>query len=92
MPEGEPVVPLPEAGIAAVGVGSGVGVGVGAGVGVGVGAGVGVEIASHVQISCQLFRNMGPLYNKEKVQESYRSSYDHLKNYQGMKINLAILF
>ena len=58
----------------------------------GVGAGLGVEIASHVQISCQLFRNMGPLYNKEKVQESYRSSYDHLKNYQGMKINLAILF
>ena len=58
----------------------------------GVGAGLGVEIASHVQISCQLFRNMGPLYNKEKVQESYRSSYDHLKNYQGIKINLAILF
>ena len=34
VPVGEPVVPLPEAGIAAVGVGSGVGVGVGAGVGV----------------------------------------------------------
>ena len=58
----------------------------------GVGAGIGVEIASHVQISWQLFRNMGPLYNKEKIPANYQISYDNLKNYQGMKINLAILF
>ena len=58
----------------------------------GVGAGFGVEIANHVQISWQLFRNTGSLYSKEEIQEGYRSSYDRLKNYQGMKINLAILF
>ena len=57
----------------------------------GVGAGIGVEIASHVQISWQLFRNMGPLYKTEKLGE-IKYPYDHLKNYQGMKINLAILF
>jgi len=57
----------------------------------GVGAGFGVEIASHVQISWQLFRNFGALYNTSKLGES-KYPYDHLKNYQGMKINLAILF
>ena len=57
----------------------------------GVGAGIGVEVASHVQLSCQLFRNMGPLYNKDKVAE-FGSPYTHLKSYQGMKLSLAILF
>ena len=57
----------------------------------GVGAGFGVEIASHVQISWQLFRNFGALYNTSKLGE-IKYPYDHLKNYQGMKINLAILF
>ena len=57
----------------------------------GVGAGFGVEIASHVQISWQLFRNFGKLYNVEKLGD-VKYPYDHLKNYQGMKINLAILF
>ncbi|MBO6029076.1 MAG: PorT family protein [Bacteroidales bacterium] len=57
----------------------------------GVGAGIGVEIANHVQISCQLFRNMGPLYKTDQLGEN-KYPYDHLKNYQGMKINLAILF
>ena len=55
------------------------------------GAGFGVEIASHVQISWQLFRNFGALYNTSKLGES-KYPYDHLKNYQGMKIPLAILF
>ena len=57
----------------------------------GVGAGVGVEVANHVQLSCQLFRNMGPLYNKDKVSE-IGSPYTHLKSYQGLKLSLAVLF
>ena len=57
----------------------------------GVGAGFGVEIASHFQISWQLFRNMNPLYNKDKVSE-IGSPYTHLKSYQGMKVSLAVLF
>ena len=57
----------------------------------GVGGGIGVEIASHIQLSFQLFRNMGPLYKADKLGEN-KYPYEHLKNYQGMKINLAILF
>ena len=57
----------------------------------GVGGGIGVEIASHIQLSFQLFRNMGPLYKTDKLGEN-KYPYEHLKNYQGMKINLAILF
>ena len=58
----------------------------------GLGAGIGVEVANHVQLSCQVFRNMGPLYNLEKLPDAYRTSYDHLKSYQGLKLSLAVLF
>ena len=58
----------------------------------GVGAGVGVEIASHFQISWQLFRNMNKLYQADKLTAGYQSPYEHLKNYQGMKVTLAFLF
>ena len=58
----------------------------------GVGAGFGLEIADHIQISWQLFRNMGKLYQDDKLTEGYQSPYAHLKNYQGMKVSLAILF
>jgi hypothetical protein len=34
---------------------------------------------------------MGPLYKADKLGEN-KYPYEHLKNYQGMKINLAILF
>ena len=57
----------------------------------GVGAGVGLEVANHVQLTCQLFRNMGPLYNQDKV-AAIGSPYTHLKSYQGLKLSLAILF
>ena len=62
----------------------------------GVGAGLGVEIASPIQLSCQLFRNFGPLYKADSLNtgdlKDIKSSYVDLKNYQGVKINLAILF
>ena len=62
----------------------------------GVGAGIGVEIAQHIQLSCQLFRNFGPLYKQDSFGEGdlakVKTAYDGLKNYQGVKINLAILF
>ena len=62
----------------------------------GVGAGFGVEIASHIQLSWQLYRNFGPLYKEGEFDAGklvdIKSSYKGLKNYQGMKISLAILF
>ncbi|MBQ9193102.1 MAG: PorT family protein [Bacteroidales bacterium] len=62
----------------------------------GVGAGIGLEIASHIQLSCQLFRSFGPLYNSDKLEvdalKNVKSYYGGLKNYQGVKLNLAILF
>lgn len=64
----------------------------------GAGAGIGLEIASHVQISCQLFRNFGKLYkedvldNDEYGLRSINASYKNLKSYQGVKFTLAILF
>ena len=62
----------------------------------GVGAGLGVEIASHVQISWQLFRNFGKLYKDSELDSgtlvNIKSSYKDLKNYQGVKFTLAILF
>jgi hypothetical protein len=62
----------------------------------GVGAGLGLEIATHIQLSVQLFRNFGPLYKADSLNtgdlKDIKSSYVDLKNYQGVKINLAILF
>ena len=62
----------------------------------GLGAGVGLEIMNHVQLSCQLFRNLGPLYKKENFESgtltTVKSAFEGLKSYQGVKINLAILF
>ena len=54
----------------------------------GVGAGIGLEVASHVQLSCQVFRNMGTLYQQDKVS----TPLNHVKSYQGLKLSLAILF
>ena len=62
----------------------------------GVGAGLGLEIASHVQLSCQFFRNFGKLYKETELDSGdltfIRASYKDLKNYQGIKFTLAILF
>ena len=62
----------------------------------GVGAGIGLEVASHVQLSCQLFRNFGKLYKEGELDNGtlkyIKPSYVNLKNYQGVKLTLAILF
>ena len=62
----------------------------------GVGAGVGVEIASHVQLSAQLFRNLGKLYKDSELDngdlKNIKQSYVGLKSYQGVKFTLAFLF
>ena len=62
----------------------------------GVGAGIGLEVASHVQLSCQLFRNFGKLYKEGELDNGtlkyIKPSYVNLKNYQGVKLTLAVLF
>ena len=62
----------------------------------GVGAGIGLEITSHIQLSWQLYRNFGALYTEEGLAVSdlavVNYLYKGLKNYQGMKLSLAILF
>ncbi len=62
----------------------------------GIGAGIGLEVASHVQLSCQLFRNFGKLYKEAELDngtlKDIKPSYKDLKNYQGVKLTLAILF
>lgn len=62
----------------------------------GVGAGVGLEVTRHIQLSCQLFRNFGKLYPVDKLDtgdlKDIKPSYENLKNYQGLKLSLAILF
>ena len=62
----------------------------------GVGAGLGLEVAGHVQLSCQLFRNFGMLYSEDKLNvaelAALKTFYKSFKSYQGIKFNLAILF
>lgn len=62
----------------------------------GLGAGLGLEFGGHVQLTCQLFRNMGLLYKEGEFDTGklvdIKSSYKDLKNYQGVKVSLAILF
>ena len=52
----------------------------------GVGAGIGLEVASHVQLSCQLFRNFGKLYKEGELDNGtlkyIKPSYVNLKNYR----------
>ena len=62
----------------------------------GFGLGGGVEIASHIQLSCQVFQNLGSLYDQGQFDKealvNIKSSYKDIKNYQGIKFSLAILF
>lgn len=63
----------------------------------GFGIGAGVEIASHIQLSVQWFKNLGTLYNEGKVDgeaimTGVKENYKNIENYNGIKISLGILF
>lgn len=63
----------------------------------GFGVGGGVEIANHVQISVQWFKNLGNLYNDgkidgEQVMTAVKDNYKNVENYSGIKVTLGILF
>ena len=60
----------------------------------GFGLGGGIEIASHLQLSVQWFKNMGGLINADQARtnEEYWNQVKDLKNFQGIKFSLAILF
>ena len=62
----------------------------------GLGGGIGLEIANHIQLSCQLYRNFAPLYKNDEFGAgnlaTVKSFYEGVKSYQGIKISLAILF
>ena len=59
----------------------------------GFGLGGGLEIASHVQLSVQWFKNLGAIINDDKAQtgSQWWSKVKGTK-YQGIKFSLAILF
>jgi len=63
----------------------------------GFGVGGGVEIASHLQISVQWFKNLGMLYNDGKIDgeaalTAVKDNYKNIQNYNGIKVSLGILF
>lgn len=62
----------------------------------GVGAGLGLEVARHIQVSCQVFQNLGKLYKEDHLDTGdlvdIKASYKDLKSYQGVKLTVAILF
>ena len=63
----------------------------------GFGIGAGVEIASHVQVSVQWFKNLGNLYNEgkidgEEIMTAVKDNYKNVDNYSGIKVTLGILF
>lgn len=69
----------------------------------GFGLGVGVEILGHIQITAQYFTNLGNLYNEEQanttvselattIADSAKNITKDVGNFQGIKVNVAILF
>ena len=60
----------------------------------GFGLGGGLEIASHVQLSVQWFKNMGKLINDDQAKsgEAWWSEVKGVQNFKGIKFSLAILF
>ena len=59
----------------------------------GFGLGGGLEIASHIQLSVQWFKNLGTMINDDKA-KSGQEWWNQVKgkNFQGIKFSLAILF
>jgi hypothetical protein len=60
----------------------------------GFGLGGGLEIASHVQLSVQWFKNLGAIINDgaAKSGEAWWNEVKGVKNFKGIKFSLAILF
>ena len=56
----------------------------------GFGLGAGLEIADHIQLSVQWFNNLGAMFSAPA--ESGTESLDSVKNFEGIKFSLAILF
>ena len=50
----------------------------------------GLEIADHIQLSVQWFNNLGAMFSAPA--ESGTESLDSVKNFEGIKFSLAILF
>ena len=59
----------------------------------GMGLGGGIEIAGHLQFSVQWFRNLGPVFGENAPSaEAAWTSIKDIRNYQGIKMTLGILF
>ena len=56
----------------------------------GFGLGAGLEIAEHVQLSAQWFNNLGPMFSAPA--EEGAEPLDNVKNFEGIKFSLAIIF
>ena len=56
----------------------------------GFGLGAGLEIADHIQLSAQWFNNLGAMFSAPAV--SGTESLEQVKNFEGIKFSLAILF
>ena len=56
----------------------------------GFGLGAGLEISEHLQLSVQWFNNLGTMFSKPA--ESGTESLGKVKNFEGIKFSLAILF
>ena len=59
----------------------------------GFGIGGGIEVAHHIQISAQWFKNLGNMFgdNAQSADAAW-SEVKNFKNFQGIKVSLAILF
>ena len=58
----------------------------------GFGLGGGLEIASHLQVSVQWFKNMGMMFDESKTATDVWNQAKDVQNFQGIKVSLAILF
>ena len=58
----------------------------------GFGVGGGLEIASHIQVSVQWFKNLGTMFDESASASATWQEAKNFKNFQGIKFSLAILF
>ena len=56
----------------------------------GFGLGAGLEIADHIQLSAQWFNNLGAMFSAPAV--SGAEQLERVKNFEGIKFSLAVLF